>query len=205
MIKRHHTIRYIYDKIISLIWVNLNPNKPWLSRQAIKKIDSLLTKDLIMVETGSGRSTIWYADRVKYLTSIEHFEDWYKKINKEIIQKKIDNITYLLASDKFINSPLESQYLQEIIKLENESIDVLLIDGVLRAEIANAGFSKVKKGGFIIIDNAERYFYLKTNSPERLNSDESILPIWTKFKMLIQNLNQEVYTDGITATLIIYK
>jgi putative heme iron utilization protein len=50
----------------------LHPNWPWLTKEAILLLERLLRPDDIGLEFGSGRSTIWFAERVEKLISIEH-------------------------------------------------------------------------------------------------------------------------------------
>ena len=50
---------------------------PWCTYPFIKFIEPKLNKDFSVFEYGSGNSTIWYAQRVKEIISVENDEDWF--------------------------------------------------------------------------------------------------------------------------------
>src|SRR5690606_37800193 len=50
---------------------------PWLTYSAIYYLDQVLTPNLNVLEYGSGHSTIWYSQRVKFVNSFEHDEEYY--------------------------------------------------------------------------------------------------------------------------------
>jgi len=50
--------------------------EPWYVREAIDLLDKLLTKDMIGFEWGGGGSTIWIAQRIKRLVTVENVKKW---------------------------------------------------------------------------------------------------------------------------------
>jgi hypothetical protein len=56
---------------------------PWVTYSFIDFIKTRLGKDFKIFEYGSGNSTLFYAQRVARVVSVEHDEEWYKKIVKE--------------------------------------------------------------------------------------------------------------------------
>ena len=48
------------------------PDRPWRTFDAVARLDGLIRSDWRMVEFGSGKSTLWFAERVASLHSIEH-------------------------------------------------------------------------------------------------------------------------------------
>jgi len=69
MIKPHHTLRYVSNRIKQMIFERINPSAPWLVRHSIPYIEKLLRSDDFCVEFGSGRSTLWLAGLCDHLRS----------------------------------------------------------------------------------------------------------------------------------------
>ncbi len=83
----------------------MNPEHPWLTKEASFILVSLLKETDIGLEGGSGRSTLWFARRVKKLTSVEHNKNWYNKILKKLQGQKLDgkvDYIFLLKKTKFM-------------------------------------------------------------------------------------------------------
>ena len=74
---RHLTPRYIWNRTALIVYERANPGQPWLTPDMIKILDSWLCPADVGLEFGSGRSTSWFAARVKHLTSVEHNPEWY--------------------------------------------------------------------------------------------------------------------------------
>ena len=114
--------------------------KPWLADKAIEYFESLLTPEMVVVEFGGGGSSLWLADRVKQVYTVEKDLDWVAVIRK--------------------NAP-ENVMLCTVLKLI-ELADILFIDGEPVEERAwwldNARLY-VKSGGIVVLDNANRPEY----------------------------------------------
>ncbi len=67
----HLTPRYIFNRILVKINQWQYKENPWITSSASRIFDSLLISSDIGVEFGSGRSTLWFAQRLKHLISIE--------------------------------------------------------------------------------------------------------------------------------------
>ena len=48
-------------------------------------------------EFGSGRSTVWFAERVATLTSVEHDERWYEAVSAKLKERRLANVDCILA------------------------------------------------------------------------------------------------------------
>ncbi len=55
---------------------------PWMNQKEVELIEKYLNKDTIMLEWGSGGSTLYFSKKVKTLYSIEHDKTYYNKIKK---------------------------------------------------------------------------------------------------------------------------
>jgi predicted O-methyltransferase YrrM len=123
---------------------------PWLTDDTVDLIIKLLCQNpsLKVFEFGAGKSTLWLAERVNYLITIEHDEKWFKKISKMLYDKN-----YIIL--KLVPRP----YNKAIEEYPNESFDLILIDGRDRLLCAQSAMNKIKIGGYIILDNSERENY----------------------------------------------
>ncbi|MDH5382831.1 MAG: class I SAM-dependent methyltransferase [Cyclobacteriaceae bacterium] len=151
---------------------------PWTSPASVNIFDQLLTKDMTGLEYGSGRSTLFFAERLGKLTSIEHHEGWYNQVVDLLKKHNINNTEYKLVKpgelcnqdwpfyEKFNITPkglhVKSRY-KEYFEIVNaypdEYFDFVLIDGRARTECALNAIPKVKKQGMLVLDNSERSRY----------------------------------------------
>jgi hypothetical protein len=75
--KRLYTLRRIAYRAYEL----RHPEEPWIAQGGDSRFcERWLKGDMKAVETGSGRSTAWFAGRVGHLTSVEHHQGWYDKV-----------------------------------------------------------------------------------------------------------------------------
>jgi hypothetical protein len=147
---------------------------PWIAPQATEILKSLLRKDMIGIEYGSGVSTIFLASRIRRLVSFEHYDPWFKKVNNLLSFSNITNVDQRLIIPNFEqprvalkhdfdipNFHYSTKYFNyyEAIKEYDEQFDFALIDGRARVETALNCWPKIKEGGFLILDNSERDRY----------------------------------------------
>ncbi|MGQ4876499.1 MAG: hypothetical protein ACP6IY_20740 [Promethearchaeia archaeon] len=134
-----------------------NPREPWYTRDSIIFLNKYMKPNFIGFEFGSGASTLWFAKRIKYLISIEHSEFWYKNVLEKLKKKKIDNVTLkLIPLERDLNKDKYSNYIN---KFPNNYFDIILIDGRNRVNCIKNSINKLKKGGFLVLDNSERKRY----------------------------------------------
>lgn len=193
---KHWSPRYIKNRIGLFIWEKSHPRLPWLTRDSIRIIESLILKTDNMIEFGSGRSTLWFSKRVNKLTSIETDKNWYAKVSNQIIFSSQFELNLLESQDEFLN---------KINSFTDHTVDIVLIDGAYRDLCANAILNKIKDGGIIIIDNANWFlFNPQTYSPNSLKNHDEMITEWKKFYEKTKS-NRRIWTSsGITDTLLIF-
>ncbi len=160
---------------------------------------------MIGLEYGSGKSTLFFASRLKKLVSVEHAKDWYENIKKLLATKNIQNVDYRLVekNNPFSgNTSIEIQnklklpkfhlqkdyeaYYNVVCEFPDQYFDFILVDGRARVECAINCLPKLKSNGILVIDNAER---------ERYKPVVKILNEWPKV----------VTTNGLTDTVFWFK
>lgn len=204
MIKSHHNTRYIIDKLKLKLWERNNPDSPWLTQGSVSFLDQYLSKDDVLLETGSGRSTMWFAKRVAKVVSIEHHEGWYDKVKLDLKSNNISNVDYYLEGRDFKDSPYDSPYVKRMHSFSDRSFDAILIDGKHRGHIAILGLDKIKEGGIIIIDNIEREIFIDTIAPSRIKNPDVVSEEWTQFLSRTSNCRKVIFGNGVSDTMIVF-
>lgn len=200
---KRYSFRHITYKIKSLIIGKLHPDWPWWSAEAVSVCDRLVKPTDKILEFGSGRSTIWLSSRCKNITSIENDESWYKNVKAKISQLNLANKAELIYAPLDKNGTLENQtYLAPVKKIQDSSLDVIIIDGKLRSYCTNLSLPLLKPGGVLIIDDADRFFVNKklNNIPNDLYQTE-----WDEIGKKLAEWRSLWTTDGMHATLFLFK
>jgi hypothetical protein len=143
----------------------LSPMKaslPWMPYSTILKLHSVIRKDFNILETGCGGSSLFFLQRCKTLTSLEHDKKWILELENRISVPNYKNRWSLVLRDLTTEAFNKSPYLDFIKNQKEETFDLISIDGRLRSESLKIASSKVKRGGFILLDNSERHQYQKS-------------------------------------------
>jgi hypothetical protein len=157
-LRRRLNLKFIFGIIKKLYGESKVKGTPWLTLESIKIIENWAKSTDKVLEFGSGSSTVWFSKHVKQITSIEHDPSWYE-ISKKLTKSAGKKIKLFLAKNK-------KDYLKIFDMIPENSIDICLVDGEWRRDCLIGAFSKVKRGGIIILDNAETYIpkYWESNS-----------------------------------------
>jgi hypothetical protein len=109
---------------------------------AVAYLDTLLRPTDIVIEHGSGGSTLWLAERVMHVHSIEDKLPWYQSMSTRIPH----NVTLYLRQDGSMPDCLPLG-------------DVVIVDGepvASRAVWLTNIFQVIKPGGIVVLDNSNR-------------------------------------------------
>ena len=125
---------------------------PWFHPDSIKFLFLIIKPDWIVFETGSGRSTIWFARNAKKVISYEHSELYYNKVRRLIDEKGIKNVDLQLRP----NYPKEG-----IRGFGRNEFDLVSIDGPRdsRVKCVKAVIPCLKSGGYLLFDDSEYRCY----------------------------------------------
>lgn len=158
----------------------LNPTTPWTTQASIKIFENTFDKSMIGFEYGSGRSSIFIAQKIKHLISVEHNESWYFQIKRTLNELNLNNVDYHfiprkeeskssevysfytdynLTKDSFEVMTSYHDYFSFIKKFPNDHFDFIMIDGRARIECALNAIPKLKKDGMFVLDNSDRERY----------------------------------------------
>lgn len=146
-----------------------------------------------MFEYGSGGSTLYWLSRDAQCVSVEHDHEWYvsvrarcpleRSFDYRLIQPvpledapqtlldPSDPSNYLSADSAFLNYSFKA-YVTAIDDFPDKHFDVVVIDGRARPSCVVHSITKLKVGGVLVLDNADREYYLAKTRPFLRNFSE---------------------------------
>lgn len=146
---------------------------PSINPNALRKLEEIIDKDSKVFEYGTGGSTIWLAKRVGELIAVEHNKDWFR-ILKEGFGEELggvpDNTMLMLRSGSpvlngaWVRSETTGEligldYVDSILKYPDDCFNLVIVDGRARMSCLFNALSKVKRNGFICLDDSRRQYY----------------------------------------------
>ncbi len=151
---------YLFYRIKQRIFEIIHPEAPWLGESAILLLENWLKPTDIGFEWGCGRSTLWIGKKVKHVMSVEDNEKWYWKIKEEVeaygLNDKIE-LRLIPCELEEQDEPESHLYADIILEFPDNYFDFILVDGNIRSLCMERAIPKIKKGGMLILDNANRY------------------------------------------------
>lgn len=156
---------------------------PWMVFPAIDFLKRILKKDSRVFEYGSGGSTLFFSDLVGELVTVEHDPNWFEVVAREMNESPFcksnrwrtilaepvadvagqnmepsDALSYRSSDEQYQKCNFR-EYCSTIDEYPNEYFDLVVIDGRARPSCFMHSAHKVKVGGYIVLDNAERDTY----------------------------------------------
>lgn len=122
---------------------------PWYTYSFISFIRPKLRADMSVFEYGSGNSTLWWAERVSYVTACEHDRAWYDLTGGKLP----GNVDYMFC----LLEP-RGRY-SEMCGVRDSKYDCIIIDGRNRILCAAHAIKQLKDDGVIVWDNSDRSKY----------------------------------------------
>ena len=147
---------------------------PWIPHAMRAIIESHISEDSIVFEWGIGGSTRWFAERVLWVTSVEHdceWEEWWHN-NYESTYENVtplyippvgsDVLTGMLSDPQAYRSSCVPGNFRNYASVIDKCgmYDVILVDGRARASCMYHAISHVRPGGLLVLDNTDRDWYL---------------------------------------------
>jgi hypothetical protein len=140
-------------------------NSPWWNRHAIRYLEGELRPGQRVFEWGSGGSTAWFASKGAQVTSVEHNQEWVGKVKSRGLHADIRAIPGAVTgkiAEPYLTHNLTDErrrffddYIATIDEFPEDSLDVVLVDGMCRAECFRRARPKVRPGGLLIIDDSD--------------------------------------------------
>lgn len=155
--------------------------KPWMASRAVRFLGKICTQNYRVFEYGSGASTMYFAPRVTEIISVEHNPDWYACVVEEARRCGFSNVRLELREPQSRTIGIEDQqparpedhasvfegykkvefsaYSGMISDWPDESFDLVVVDGRARPSCMHYAWNKIRKGGYLLLDNSDRPHY----------------------------------------------
>ena len=177
-LSRHTQRKYIYRWLRSLKpGYLIDTPSPWFTFDAIEFLKSYIRKDMNVFEYGSGGSTLFWLRSGAACVSVEHNPEWSNLMQRYV--GGVSQVDYRLVlpnpmgagealdiSDPklYISGGLIGydfkEYVCQIDSFPDNYFDVVSIDGRARPACLMHSAKKVKLGGLLILDDADRRYYI---------------------------------------------
>lgn len=189
---------------------------PWLPFPVIRWLQNYLKSDMEVFEWGSGASTLFFANQVRKVVSIEYDRLWFTQIKQltaaysnvylnfippELIAHHNElssaELAFYQCDDSRFIDQIFVNYVNSILDYPNASFDVILIDGRARMACLYMALQKIKDTGVILLDNAERTEYRISDVIAQTNwqiisitgpTPANIWPVFGTTKIITKNI-----------------
>jgi hypothetical protein len=173
-----HALRWLRSRAPGYL---LQAPSPWLTFDGIAALRARMHDGMRVFEWGSGGSTLfWLRWRVD-LCSIEHDPDWYDVVRRRLpagrsVDHRLvppdppsgeraaldpaDPLAYASSAEAFRGRTFR-RYATQIDAFPDEHFDVVLVDGRARPSCIRHAIPKVRAGGVLVVDNADREYYVE--------------------------------------------
>lgn len=163
------------------VWHRLNPAFPLYTPGAVRFLDRKLPAGAVVFEWGSGMSTLWYAERANSVIAVEHDSCWWDRVNRLIEERRAEGTQCLFSPplspensrryngrlrwthealfDRPPDRPEFLHYMSEIDSYPDDSFDLVAVDGRERLGCLIHAETKVKPGGWLLLDDTHRPRY----------------------------------------------
>jgi len=137
-----------------------HPEAPWFAPLSLPVIEGLLEPHFVAFEWGAGRSTAWLAARTAHLTSVEGDPGWADQVARRLkdsgLAAKVDLRLAPVASRHRFSADERARYVAPIARFPDRHFDLVVVDGLFRGDCLGAAAAKLKPGGLLVLDNADR-------------------------------------------------
>lgn len=151
--------QYLRPYIRSRLFPSTDDQKPWLNYELCQWINDLPRG--LVIEFGAGRSTVWLARLGFHVLSIEHQEDWARKVRESLQAEKLNELVDL----RLINAREEDKnscqaYLSPLLSEADSSPPMMiLVDGIFRNECLAASAEKYGSRTSIVLHDSDWPIY----------------------------------------------
>ena len=147
---------------------------PWITFAARRFLDGIVGPRSAVFEFGTGGSTLYFARRAASLISVEHDPAWAETVRAAISAARLDRSWRLLLvapeagsggdpADPAAHHSSDGRsfraYASAIDACADESLDVVSVDGRARPSCVAHARTKIKPGGYLLLDDSERPHY----------------------------------------------
>jgi predicted O-methyltransferase YrrM len=122
---------------------------------AIKFLDKIFRPGMKVLELGGGNSSLWFLERGANLTTYEHSSDWGTYLTSRINSKP----EFYYTGKMNLKIMQGEETVRDLESHDDHTFDIILVDSMndftRRNDCMRAAMKKVKKGGWLILDNSD--------------------------------------------------
>lgn len=121
---------------------------PWMNYGMVEFLEQRLHNELTLFEYGSGNSTLFFAERVRDVVSVECDEGWYGYV-KDSLPANVKLMFVAADGDSYVNA----------IDDGDRSYDIVVVDAEQRVNCMINAPQRLSAQGVILLDDASRDQY----------------------------------------------
>lgn len=129
---------------------------PWWTYSATRWLDLALGPRHKVFEFGSGNSTLWLAQRVATVLSVEHDPAWDRHVRAGLPPNVKLELRQVLGGSA--DAHQDDPYL-EPMRVVADPFDFVVIDGMARNSCAELAVDHLAEDGIILLDDSDRLIY----------------------------------------------
>ena len=166
----------------------LADERPWMTFPAIELLDRHLRTGARVFEWGGGGSTLFFARRASEIITIENDADWARDLRAKLAAEGLKHCTVELiepepepvpppydpadpaqcvSASKVYGGRSFRAYAERIDSFPDAHFDIIVVDGRARPSCLIHAMPKVKIGGLLVLDDAERDYYQRAQAELR--------------------------------------
>jgi SAM-dependent methyltransferase len=132
------------------------PERPWIVPAAVGWLGRRIRKDWSVLELGSGRSTLWLGRRAGTVLAFEDNEFWHDRAAERIAEEALENV-------RLRRLPVQ-ELAAAVGSMPDDTFDLVIVDFLEspeanRVDAVRAARSKVRPGGYLLLDDSDRPGY----------------------------------------------
>ena len=164
----------------SLLRTPVEDGAPWITYAASNFLRHSLTDQMRVFEWGVGGSTICFAQQARELVSVEHDCKWAEEIRRVMQSVNCCSWTLFVVQpngsgplvdadpadpDSYASSSQEysgrsfREYASLIDRFPDQHFDIVFVDGRARPSCVMHAIPKIRRGGYLFVDDMERVRY----------------------------------------------
>jgi len=136
------------------------PELPWWPYPAIERIQGILKPASIVLEYGTGTSTVWMARRVARIYGVEGSPEWIERVRQLAVRRGLRNLELRLRDstrypERGARSALFNEEFAGLDDIPETVLDLVVVDGAARWRCIEVALPRVKPGGYLYLDNSD--------------------------------------------------
>jgi hypothetical protein len=171
---------------------------PWLNFNAVDFILQKMSPLQQIAEYGSGGSTLFFLRQNCLVVTVEHDPGWFRAVELAVRAEGhqgrwtgLHETPFVIPGspnhdyenpDSYFSSESRNlnyrSYASALDRFPDAFFDLVLVDGRARPSCIKHAVAKVKLGGFLVVDNTERSYYLSDKTRAHL---KNFLPVFDEF------------------------